>query len=90
MSLFTKTDLQLPVGILNTVGYYIEYGSTPNSFLCAVINNDLQAAINEASVEDLDLIKPLLRYLHNHAPDACYGYGEAVSNWCKRKRGKKC
>lgn len=89
MNQFSELELKMPVSVLNSIGLYVEYGIIPASkFLRAVINNDLQAAINEADDVELDILKPLLEYIRLHAPAGSHGHAEATNHWSQRKQSE--
>ena len=89
MNGFSELELKMPVSVLNSIGLYVQHGIVPASnFLRAVINNDLQAAINEADDVELDILKPLLQYLKERTPTGCHGHQEAIDHWNKRKQSE--
>ena len=77
--------LQIPVRVLAELNLYVQDGVIPGKFLRAVINNDLQAAINEADEAELDALKAIVQYLPCGLPSGCHGYSDAIINWSHRK-----
>lgn len=63
---------------------YFENGIPPGSFLCAVINNDLQEAVARADDTNLYRLRNYVQWFYNYAPSGAWGYPGAVSDWCKK------
>ena len=66
---------------------YVEDGGDVGSFLTAVLSNDLRNALLRADETNLELLLVIIRWLHNEAPDYCWGSVEAVKTWKKTRRG---
>lgn len=84
MSAYNESELKIPVQTLMDLAKYIDEGFVPGKFLRAVINNDLQAAVNEASELELNVLSIIVKYMHERAPSGCHGYSGAVKVWSKR------
>ena len=76
-------DLQygyLPSQYRDAIRSYIELGVEPNSFLVAVIENDLRLAVLKGYEEGLCSYK-LVKWLQNLAPPECWGSFENRIEW---------
>lgn len=67
---------------------YVIHGIVPGSFLCAVIRNDLHGAIRHGDDDSLAGIKPIITFLYNSTPAACFGNREKVDNWLGLRRAE--
>lgn len=62
---------------------YVEEGVPPGHFLSAVINNDLREACSRADSKNKTRLHAFVMWLYNWAPQGCWGYADAVHDWCK-------
>ena len=68
---------------------YLCAGIKPGSFLCAVIENDLAAAMRRGTAESRNAIVPILDFLDWHADARCYGRAGVIETWwCWRNSDK--
>ncbi len=63
---------------------YILIGEFPGSFLSAVLDGDLFAVLAYADDTNIKILHQYGNFLHNHAPRACFGTPDSVSQWGKR------
>jgi hypothetical protein len=60
---------------------YLDHGFPPGSYLAAVLQNDLKAAVRNADDDSLQGLPALVCWLHNYAPPPCYGSVENYRAW---------
>ena len=62
---------------------YVEEGIPPGDFLTAVINNDLKEACARADSKNKVNLPAFVMWFYNQAPSGCWGYENAVRDWCR-------
>lgn len=78
---------RLPVKYRDGIENYIEHAIRPGSFLCAVLANDFQMAVQRADSETtLEVLRELILWLHNFSPSDCHGSSENFNSWLKGKQ----
>ncbi|MBA7524142.1 hypothetical protein ES705_16279 [subsurface metagenome] len=60
---------------------YVRYRIPTDSFLHAVLCNDLMKAMGKADRENREDIFEICDYIYNHVPLSCYGSPKAVKEW---------
>lgn len=80
----TGVPVHLHRGLVN----YVENGIRTGNFLYAVLTNDLKDACARADDSSKHAIYEVVQWLYNHAPSACWGNVENVSNWLKKAEGR--
>ena len=63
---------------------YIAHGIIPGGFLTALLQNDLMAAVGKADATNQRCIVDWCTFLHNYAPQGCFGSPAAVRSWAER------
>ena len=74
----------LPEHCRDGVYQYIMNGIPPGSFLDAVFRNDLVGAFSKADHINQECIRYYAIFLHNYAPNGCWGSREIVDRWIKQ------
>lgn len=62
---------------------YAEHHTPTGSFLKAVLENDLAAAVGRADEDNLRDIKEIVQYVYWEIPSPCWGNPEKVKKWLK-------
>lgn len=84
--LFEKmNEYEIPDYMQNGLVEYIMLGRPTGHFLAAVLENKLKEAVNRADDLNQARLVNYVKFLHNHAPNGCYGYEGVMSYW--RERG---
>ena len=78
--------MTVPEHMIESIRRYADHGVPAGGFLEAVISNDLNAAVNAADDENIQVIPAIVRYFYNQCPSACWGYDGAFKAWIERKR----
>lgn len=65
---------------------YIFDGVIPDSFLCAVLKNDLVAAASRADLENMRSLVAWAAVLYNVLPPGSWGNFEAIENWVQARK----
>ena len=73
----------VPKHLLSCLDRYVEHGTDPGSFLRAVLENDLFAAMRSAHPATVHASKDLVKYISAELPCACYGSKRAVADWVR-------
>ncbi len=60
---------------------YLDTGLQPGAFLCAVISNDLHAAVSLADPAAFAGLRELTSFLYNYCPSPCWGSKAALDGW---------
>lgn len=76
-----KAEHLLPEHIRGGVERYIEHGVPPGSFLTAVIEGDLFAAMEAADDINQKRMFDICCWFYNHAPRGSYGSPESMKHW---------
>jgi len=76
----------IPPHMLGALRRYVENRLEPGSFLTAVIQNDLSAAVSYADDFNLRNIPAYVGWLHNKAPATCWGSAAAMQQWLEGAR----
>jgi hypothetical protein len=71
-------DLQT---LINAVRDYRDNRHEHGSFIMAVLENNLHAAISRADGTSWDVIRELMQFVYFDLPADCWGSREAVSAW---------
>jgi len=82
---------KLPEHIRSGAQLYIERGILPETFLQAIIQNDLTEsfALMPDKINMNDLFN-IVNFFYNEAPFACWGSKERMKKWIKNRRtGRK-
>ena len=79
-------EFYIPAHMMGGLSRYVEHGIAPGDFLCAVITNDLFAAVQHADHENAANLPAYAAWFYNEAPSACYGCREAMDRWIEAKR----
>lgn len=74
----------LPEHMRDGARRYIENGIEPESFLTAVICNDLYAAFAKADHENRKAMLAWVRFFHFEAPAECFGTRADMQAWIAR------
>lgn len=67
---------QVPNHIRLSIDAYVMYGRPVGNFLQAVLANDLMDAMRRADFFNRRMIYEICAYIHNAAPQACWGSRE--------------
>ena len=67
--------------LINAVKDYRDNRHERGSFVMAVLENNLHAAIQRADGTSWDSIRQLVEYVYWEMPADCWGSAEAVSAW---------
>jgi len=59
----------------------------PDSFLKAVLCNDLKGSFASADTDNRLNIFEIVSYIYNEFPSGCWGSDVKVNDWIKRVRG---
>jgi hypothetical protein len=71
----------LPVSLQEGMRRYIEFGIRPGSFLCAVLENDLNAAVVRADYDNMLSLSRVMMFMRSEAPTDAWGSRAAVEAW---------
>lgn len=71
----------LPAHLQAGIRAYIEDHQSVGGFLTAVLSNDLQGACSRADGVNRYRLWDIVRWLHNYAPEQCWGSPERVNEW---------
>lgn len=63
---------------------YLTEGIMPGSFLTAVLENDLVGAFGKADSINMGRMRDYAKFLHNYAPQECFGSPSKVIAWSER------
>lgn len=77
-------DFYIPDRMMDGIKRYIEVGIRPGDFLCAVISNDLKAAVSLADDENIRNLPAYIAYFYNNAPETCWGSPQNLLDWISR------
>jgi hypothetical protein len=67
---------------------YVLNGIEPGDFLCAVIRNNLAAAVGRADEENVRLLPEYVKFFYNFTPSNCWGTPEIYDAWLDSFREK--
>jgi hypothetical protein len=74
------------------IGQYVSLQVPPNSFVRAVLENDLRAALAQAAGEKhpptLEELQAVVRYCHWEISGSCWGSKEKVAAWLAAEPSK--
>lgn len=73
----------IPAYMRGGLSRYVFDHIPPGSFLQAVLENDLRAAVERADHINQQLLPQYVKLLYNHAPMSCWGDPERVAAWLK-------
>ena len=74
----------LPEHMRDAARLYIEQGIPPESFLTAVICNDLFGAYRRADDINQAAMRDWVVFFHNEAPGGCWGSPDHMNAWIAR------
>ena len=73
---------EIPEKLEDQIVEYLQNHVEPTSdFLCFVLEGDLYEAVTESSAEEFGVLKMIVQYLDDHAPDESYSCSENVIRW---------
>jgi len=72
---------QVPLYMVDGLKRWIERGIYPGSFLTAVIENDLFAALSNADETNINALPAYGYFFYNEAPHGCYGSKKIAKAW---------
>lgn len=75
----------LPAYMQEGVLRWIENGSIPGGFLCAVLENNLFEAFTKADLTNRAAMGAYVEFFFNHAPEDCWGSPEKVRAWAEHE-----
>lgn len=78
-----------PPNLQDGIRRYIEDGTTPGSFLRAVIQNKLKESFEQADDENRFNMFNIVKWMYNEAPRACWGSPETVKLWIEARIEQK-
>lgn len=73
----------IPERIQRALHNYIHNRIRPNTFLIAVLSNDLYNAIKKSTNEEYLALTQICNWVYRNAPMICWGDEETVKNWLK-------
>jgi hypothetical protein len=65
---------------------YLDHGWEVESFLYAILTNDLAGSLLHADVINTDAIEAWVDWLYNHCPAEAWGSHERVAAWQQKRR----
>ena len=71
--------------IRDSLDRYAREHTPTGSFLRAVLENDLHAALFKADDDNRAALMNIVRYVYNDLPRACWGSPEKVKAWLAQK-----
>jgi hypothetical protein len=71
----------IPESLREPLRRYVVDGIVPNSFLQAVLSNDLTHAVMIADETNLMRLADIVRFCFNYLPRECWGTGERIAYW---------
>lgn len=77
---------QIPYYMWKGIILYVACGVKPGGFLCAVIDNDLMAAVGKADDNNQHLLPNYGRLLYNDFPTGSHGSKEKREAWSVARR----
>lgn len=85
-NLYAKmAEYQIPDYMQTGLAAYIMDGSPVGHFLTAVLENNLAAAVHRGDEINQERLHLYIKFLHNHAPNGCWGREGVMQYW--RERG---
>jgi hypothetical protein len=78
---YTFRNFHISEDSINDLRNWVDHGTQPNSFLEAVIKNDLKYVIANGDDESLTNLPAYVAWLYNMAPTCCWGSVEAYNTW---------
>ena len=82
-------DFYIPARMMDGLQRYIENHVPPGSFLSSVIKNDLKNTVGYADDENILNLPAYIIFLHNQAPNNCWGSTELFNQWIADKKGEE-
>lgn len=73
----------VPVHLRDGIDRYIRHGVKPGSGLCAVISNNLVAAVARLDEPSIAGLPALVRFFVNFTPPECWGSEQKLDAWVK-------
>lgn len=86
MALAHLATLDVPELLQGGLARYLEHGCPPGSFLRAVLSNDMRGALLKGDQDSLHSLRGIVTWLHNAAPEGCWGSEAAMTTWCEARR----
>jgi len=78
----------LPIGVKESIDYYVDHGIPTGSFLYAVLSNDLFEAMGRADETNRHALFDIVQYIYCCCPQACKGSSKAIDDWIALHRTK--
>lgn len=80
-----KPDEYFPIreDLYGALERYLNNGIMPESFLTAVLQNNLSEAFGRADLDNEANLKNIVGYIYNNIPSSAWGSPEKVANWLK-------
>ena len=72
---------KIPDRMISPMLQWVLYGRQPESFLCAIIRNDLKGACQSADNENGQLLHAYVAWFHNWVPASAWGSPKALKTW---------
>lgn len=82
-------NFKIPSYGVETLKRYVNMGIPCDSFVQAVIDNDLCAAVGRADFQNIHNIPAYISWLYNNAPAGSWGFEGAHERWVSGYRAKK-
>lgn len=80
--------VQLPEYMWRCIVEYLENGYLEDSFLSAIVTNDLKGAFMRADNTNRPIIGAYVDYFYNHTPSLCWGSVEKVKAWIQAREAE--
>jgi hypothetical protein len=86
----SKNPVEPPtISALRVLFQYGTFGSIPDGFILAILENDLYRAYSTASMEDLTRIHGTTQYMMMALPLEAWGSPEKVQKWIEKMKKSK-
>lgn len=76
----------IPAVTLGGIQRYVATGMPGGHFLRCLLTNDLFGVAAHADTSNWDALGDIVKYLHNHVPQECFGTPCAYHAWIEKKR----
>ena len=80
------TELQMPLGAVETLERYRDRGIPTGSCFEAILSNDLQESFARADIHTRAAMFHIVSWIYNYMPSAAHGSRERVAEWLKTRR----
>jgi hypothetical protein len=78
---YTFRNFHISEDSINDLRNWVDHGTQPNSFLEAVISNNLKGVITYGDDESIANLPAYVAWLDNMAPQSCWGSFKAYNTW---------